>query len=363
MPLKTLPKKKAPKPSNTAAHLSASIQPTKAAMTFSKKLLNKNLAFLVLIIFGISSCGTSKTDYSGTPAWYISPKQNNSQNLYGVAAGANLEEVTKSALADAAARLMVSISSESSLIRQEDKSGINEEMRQQIKQNIEKIDFSNFRVSNSKKAGPQLFVEVEISRNTFINDQKNKVSFAELQVTNLAKNLSTSNPIQKRVNLSKILDLEKQIELSSRILQGSGEEMNLKEKLARMAEFKNQFNQLTDKIEFYFEINSPKEIAQVIRTALNKEKIKIANSRTNSANQIVIEIRSSFKTNEIYGTHLTKLKINLENISRGKTVASNLLEVTGSSMISDKESYSASVRALEDKIAKDGILEVLGIIN
>ena len=330
-------------------------------MTSLKKWSNK-FAVIALVIFGIASCSSNKGN-SDTPSWYISPKQNNSQNLYGVSSGANLEEATKSALADAAARLMTSISSESSLLREEDKSGVNEEMRQQVKQNIEKIDFSNFRVSNSQKVGSQLFVEVEISRSPFISDQKDKISFAETQVNNLEKNLSTANPIQKRVSLTKILELEKQIELSSRILQGSGVEMNLKEKLNRQAEFQNQFNQLTNKIEFYFEINSAKEISQVIRNALNKEKIKISNSRSNNANQIVIAIRSSAANNEIYGAHITKLKISFENLSGGKTVASNSIEVTGSSTISEKESYAASVKALEEKISQDGILKVLGIIN
>lgn len=331
---------------------------------FSKKLINKNFVVFILIILGLTACsGSNKTGAANTPSWYISPKQNDGQNIYGVSNGANLEESTKAALADAAARLMVSVSSESSLLREENNSGVNEEIRQQIKQNIEKIDFTNFKVSRSEQIGSLLYVEVEIERAPFINDQKEKVGFAERQVDDLAKNLNTANPIQKRVSLTKILDLEKQIELSGRILQGTGENIDMKEKLSRLADFKNQFNQLTNKIEFYFEINSSKEIAQVIRTALNKEKIKIANSRSNSANQIVIAIKSSSNSNEIYGAHITKLKIDFENLSGGKTVASNSVEVTGSSTISDKESYAAAVQSLEEKISQDGILKVIGIIN
>lgn len=325
--------------------------------------MSKNFAILALIFFSAISCSTNKNTASNTPSWYISPKQNNSQNLYGVSAGANLEEATKAALADAAARLMVSVSSESTSTIESDKSGTNEEMRQQIKQNIEKIDFTNFRVTNSQKDGPQLFVEVEISRSPFISDQKEKVGFAERQVSDLEKNLKGANPIQKRVNLLKILDLEKQIELSSRILRGAGENINLKEKLNHLADFQNQFNQLTDKIEFYFELNSAKEVSQTIRTALNKEKIKIANTRSNSADQIVIAIKSSARSNEIYGAHITKLQITFENISGGKSVASNTIEVTGSSTISEKESAAAAVKSLEDKISQDGILKVIGIIN
>lgn len=332
-------------------------------MTSLKKWINKNSAVLALVFISAVSCSGNNPKASGNPSWYVSPKQTNAQNLYGVSVGPNLEEATKSALADAAARLMVSISSESTSLIEQNNSGTNEEMRQQVKQNIEKIDFTNFRVSNSEQVGAQIFVEVEIARSPFTNDQKEKVAFSEKQVADLEKNLVGANPIQQRVNLTKILDLEKQIELSSRILQGLGEDIDLKTKLNRIADFQNRFNKLTDKIEFYFEINSAKEIAQIIKNALNKEKIKVANSRSSSANQIVISIKSSQQTNEIYGSFITKLRVNFDNISGNKTVASNSTEVTGSSTISQKESYLAAVKSLEEKISKDGILKVIGIIN
>ncbi len=324
--------------------------------------MNKFFA-ITLTLLAIASCSSNNLASSNLPSWYISPKQNDNQNIYGVSVGANLEEATKAALADAAARLMVNISAQSTSLSEEDKNGINQEMRQQISQNIEKIDFTNFRVQRSQQNGAQLYVEVAIERSPFISDQKEKVAFAERQVSDLEKNLTNANPIQKRVSLTKILDLQKQIELSSRILQGSGENINLTEKLNRYAYFKNQFNQLTDKIEFYFEINSAKEISQTIRNALNKEKIKVANSRNNSTNQIVIVIKSSNTNNQIYGAYLTKLKVDFENLSNNKTVASNTVEVTGSSTISEKESYVAAVKSLEEKIAQDGILKVIGIIN
>lgn len=322
---------------------------------------NSISSLILATIFFVASC-SSPSQKGGEPSWYLSPKQNNSENLYGISAGANLEESTKAALADAAARLMVSISSESTSLIEEDSRGTNEEMRQKVKQNIEKIDFTNFRISRSEKVGPELFVEIEIKRDPFIRDQKEKTEFSEKQVSDLEKNLTGANPIQKRVSLLKILDLEKQIELSSRILAGAGESVNLKEKLSRIAFFQNQFNQLNDKIEFYFAINSSKEIAQTIRTALNKEKIKISNSR-GGANQITIEIKSSAKSGEIYGSHMTKLQIDFENTSGEKIVASNRIEVTGSSSISEKESYAAAIKSLEEEISNKGILKVIGIIN
>lgn len=321
------------------------------------------LVFLALTISLTTSCSGNKKAGSELPSWYLSPKQNSAENLYGVAEGYTLEEATKSALADAASRLMVSISSESTLLREENKTDVNEESRQQIKQNIEKIDFTNFKVSRSEKMGQKIYVEAEIKRSPFISDQKEKVSFLERKIADLDKNLAASNPIQKRASLLKMLDFSNQAILSARILNGAGENINLKEKLARQANFENQLNSLNDKIEFFFEINSPKEISQIIRNALNKEKIAIAKTRNSGSNQIVIAIKSSSRNNKIYEACMTKLQIDFENISNAKTIASSSVEVSGSSSIGEKESYAAAVKSFEEKVSQDGILKVIGITN
>jgi len=322
------------------------------------------IVFLSLFTLIITSCAITNKASDNVPSWYVKPKQNDAQNFYGVSQGYSLEESTKYALVDAASRLMVSVSSQSNLLREENRNDVNEEMVQKVKQNIEKIDFTNFKVTKSEKIGAKLFTEVQIERSAFIQGQKETLVFLEKQVADLDKNSVGKNPIQKRLALIKILDLEKQIELSSRILAGAGEDVNLKEKLNRIANFQNQFNASSDNIEFYFDENSPKEIAKIIRAKLNKEKIKVAQSLNSSdLNQILVKINSNFRQNKIYGAYMTKLAIDFENLAGGKAVASNAIEVTGSSSIGEKESYAAALQAMSDKIDNDGILKTLGIIN
>lgn len=332
---------------------------------FSTKIFSS--AILIGAVLSVISCGGANKgtvqNISDNPSWYVAPKQNNASSLYGVAEGFSLEEATKGALVDAAARLMVSISSESSLLREENQNSTNEEMRQQIKQNVEKIDFASFKVSRSEKIGAKLFVEVEIAKDPFIATQKEKMAFLDRQIADLNKNIAGQNIIQKRNSLIKIVDLAKQAEILSRILESStGENAGLKQKLATIANAQNQLNQLTDKVEFYFEINSPKEIAAIIRGGLNKEKIKIAKGESDNSNQVKIAIHSKSSTGSVYGAFITKIKIDFENKSAGKVIASNEIEVSGSSTISEAEAYSAAVVEFRDKVEKDGILKILGIL-
>lgn len=345
--------------------LTASIKATRTAKVFSKNSMNK---FLLTVIFLLTSCAGNSQKNAEAPSWYLTPKQNNSQNLYGTAQGQTLEEATKYALADAASRLMVSISSESNLLREENENSVNEEMRQNVRSNIEKIDFTNFEVTRSEKSGADIYVEVKIERDSFLQQQKERVNFLEKKISDLDKDSAKKNPIQRRNSLIKILDLCKELELKSRILAGAGENIKLKDKLTQIAIYQNQFDKTSDKIEFYFEMNSPKEIAQIIRTGLNKEKIKTSPSRNPSnPNQIIIKINSESRDYEKGGDSsydfATKIKINFESIAEGKTVSSNIVEVTGHSIIGLKEAHAAALSELEEKITKDGILKIIGITN
>lgn len=330
-------------------------------------MIKKFLHFLALfaaLSIAASCAFAAKDDLANLPSWYVKPKQNNADNLYGIAEGYTMEEATKYALAEAASRLMVSISSQSDMIREENQNSVNEEIRQQVRQNVEKIDFSSFKVSKSEQVATKFYVEVEIQRTPFLNQQQEKSQFLAAQIADLEKDLNSKNPIQKRNNLLKILDLSKQDELVSRILNGAGlANSDLKAKLARIAKFQNQLNNSNEQLEFFFDIDSPKEIAQAIRSAINKEQIKIAKVENSSLNQVKISIKSNSRSEKIYGAFITKLSIDFENISQGKTVASNSIEVTGNSVISEQESYSAAIAALKDKIQDQGILNILGIIQ
>jgi len=324
-----------------------------------------SLIFTTLLLLNLSACTTAKDEkLSDVPSWYLNVKQNNSQNLFGVAQGFTLEESTRFALADAASRLMVSVSSTSSMIREENQNSSNEELRQNVRQNIEKINFTNFTVTRSAQVNNNFFTEVQIEREPFIYEQKQRLEFLETQVANLEKNLVQKNTIQKRNNLLKILKLYSEIELESRILQGLGVDVGLGEKLKKLANFKDQLGSLSDKIEFYFDKNSPIEIVKIIRSALNKEKMKVVSSHNPSnESEVVLQIATASRSNKIYEAYMTKLEIDFENLVDAKTIASNKIEVTGSSAIGEKESYLAALKVFEERIEKDGALVVIGILS
>ena len=325
--------------------------------------MNRFLKLAALLVISALSSFNAQADEK-LPSWYLQQKQNDSANLYGVAQGASQEEATRLALVDAASRLLVTISSTSNLIREENQNSVNEEMRQNVRQNIEKIEFTNFEITNSAKLENNFYNEVKINRSNFIRDHQEKLNLIEKKLDNLAQNSATQNPIQKRSNLIKSQSLAKELELYARILHGAGANVNLPEKLNRVAKIENEMNKNLDKIEFFFEISSPQNLVKIIRAALNKEKIAVSKTKNpNNKNQILIKISSEQKTTEVYGSFITKVKLDFTNSLEGKILASSSVEISGSSVIDKEESYNAALKNLEEKIASDGILKTVGILN
>jgi len=326
----------------------------------NKKFQKSFLSFLLLISFIPSSYAKS----SDLPSWFVKPRANNIDMIYGVAEGFTLEEATKTALADAAGRLMVSISSESELLKEENQNSYNEEMRQKVRQSIEKISFAGYEVSKSEQVDKKFYVEVSIERDPFIKEQKERVEFIQKKINDLDKNSIQSNPIQRRTSLIKILDLCKELDLKVRILSGAQEEIDMKSILSLIAKYQNEFEKSSSSIEFFFDPSSPKDLVQILRSALNKEKLKIAKALDKTdPNQIVIGAKYETTRNFIYGSHITKLNVDFENSSQGKIVASNNVEATGNSTIGESESTKAAIKSLEEQVQKDGILKTLGILN
>ena len=299
-----------------------------------------------------------------TPKWFSNPKQNDAQNLYGTASANTLEEATKYALVDLASRLIVSISGESQLTREENQQSFNEEMKQKVQQSIEKISFSNYQIAKSTQEDQKFFVEVSVEKDPFIAEQQDRAEFLQKKITDLDKILPSANFLQKHLILNKIIPLVQELELKTRILNGAGAKASLSNVLDMLAKYQNELNQSNLSAEFYFDKTSNNKLINVIKPFLNKSGFVISGAeKNNSPKQIKLIANYDFNYNFLYNTHIVKLKINFQNLIQNKIIASNSLELTGNSSISKEEAIDSALQSLAKQIETTNILNILGIIN
>jgi len=327
--------------------------------------------FIIFTFFLGNAHAQNDNSKNSLPKWYVQPQSNNAKKLYGVAEGSNVEEATKAALVDLSSKLLVTISSSSTSLMEENKYSANEEFRKNIQQNIENIEFSAFKVSNSAAYEGRFFVEVEVSRVEFIKNQKEKLSFLQQQVQDLEDSMNSKenkyNPVKRRVNLQKIVNLYSQIQLISKILSSVGEKIDNAKILAQFANFKKELENSSDKIEFYIENSyfddpSLSKINQIIRKNLALNNIKNATKYSKlSQQQIVLKIAAELESHYIYSSYMVKIKFHFDNYLGENIIASNNIEIDGASTISLDQAISSAFANLDEKMKKDGILKILGV--
>lgn len=293
-------------------------------------------------------------------SWYLNPENNNATDIYGFGEGRTLEQATKSALSDASARLSVSISSTSNLLLEENELDTNSEFRKKITQNIDAIQFPNFETVKSGKKEQNIYIQVKINRSEFVNLQNEKINFLKNKIKNLTNSVANQNIIKKRNSYQYIIKLAKKGEILVRIVHGANNG-ELKSILKAQSDAENKLSRLSDNYDFYFKTKSDVKIYSIISKYLNRQGVSISTVKNNSDNQIVMDVKSSQQTNKIYGSYITKLTVDFSNFMKNKIVATNKIEVSGSSTIGRNESYSAAIKSLDEKIKRDGVFKVLGL--
>jgi LPP20 lipoprotein len=327
--------------------------------------MKKSLILILITIFTSCSSSSSRIEtVSNLPAWYSSPKQNDAINLYGIGEGYSMDEAVKSGLKSLASKLMISISSESSTLLEENKFYANEESRQKINEVVEKMTFASYVISKSAQNGPRIYIEISVDRKVFIEERTQKLSELNKRMKDIYDGLSDKNILEKYNKLSEIIGLTNEARSIHSILSGLGAgSPDQKSDLERYGFYQKTYDGILNQIEFFIELNnSPKSIANVFGKAISKEKIKIAKVKSSSSNLVIIDIKSDLVANNIYETNIAKLKVNISLLSsNNKVLGSNSIEVTGNSVVSKEEAINAATSRLAEKIDQDGILKTLSI--
>tara|TARA_Y100000385_G_C13105612_1_gene647516 strand:+ start:1118 stop:2128 length:1011 start_codon:yes stop_codon:yes gene_type:complete len=325
-----------------------------------------NFSRNLLILLFLSSClglninKTEKLKY--LPKFYISPKQNNQSMLYGVGEGYNLHSATKSALSNASSKLMTNISANSEMLIQSSNDNFTDQYRERINEKLEKITFNNYQISDSANFKDKIYVEIAIDRNSFVKQNAIKLNNLNKRFNNLFNNLEQKNIIDQYRNLNKIQNKLYEAKILNVILDSiKHKTIDYQQNYQNYNNYQNYYDNVLEKMLFKIDPKSDKSIARIIKKGLSDQKIKITNKDSKSNNLILLKIEKEEFSDKIYGSFIVKLRVNFSLVSQNKTLASNFIEASGSSVISTKEAKNSAILAIHQKIADESIEYILGL--
>ena len=319
----------------------------------------------VILLF-LSSCLGFNFDQeqklNSLPEFYTSPKQNNLSILYGVGSGYSLNSATKSALSSASSKLMTNISSESRMLAKSYNENVSEQYREQISEKLEKITFNNYQISNSANFKDKIYVEVAISRSNFIKQNSNKLNNLNQRFENLSKHLEEKNIIDQYRNLGKIQSKINDAKILNIILDSiKYKGVDYQENYKNYNSYQNSFDDLIEKIIFKIDPKADKDISRIIKKGFSEQKIKLTTRNHKSKNLIILKIEKEEISDKIYGSFIVKLRVNFSLINQGKILASNMIESSGSSLISKKEAKNSAILEIYKKIKAESVEKIIGL--
>ena len=330
-------------------------------MKLSKAII---LSIIFLISSAIGSCNKESIKNSNDlPHWYINPKQNNSQFLYGIAQGYTFQEAKIAALAEASSRLSTKISATTSLIREENNYSSNEEIRQNIKQSNLEINFNNYKISNNKIVNNIYFAEVEINKNEFITFYQKEVNKLYEEIISIDKKSLSQNILSRYNSLQKISEIGSKIFFYNSVINGLGFNILSKDRLKVISDLQNEYSSINLKIEFYIDNSSDRELSVIIKNFINKQNIKIIKEKPTSYNnnQITLTINSLEEKQKVYQYFMNNVTILIEAKNNNKILYSNKINAKGSSLSDYASAKKSAIIQFEKHIAQQNIFKIIGI--
>ena len=321
------------------------------------KIKNKilHLIFSALIFF-IFSCSNNKYKSDIIPGWYINPKNNDNNFLYGTGSGYSNIEAKNNALLDASHRLSSIISGKTNIINKENNYDISQELYQDITSETLSLTFNNYQITNSIKIGEIIYNEISINKNEFYQNCIKIITDLDQEIRNLDLITKQSNSITRLNNLAKIKNNITEIKKLSNIVKYDYDKIYYS-KLA------NEYLAIKENIEFYI-YSDITDFKQLITKFLNQQNFKIARNRSkkNKRNQIEVTIKTSNIYNYIYNNHIINYKIAITLSNNNNKLSNNIINVTGSSPISKNLAKRAAIYEFEQKLKGDYILKLLNIM-
>jgi len=257
---------------------------------------------------------------------------------------------------------MTNISANSEMLIQSSNDNFTDQYRERINEKLEKITFNNYQISDSANFKDKIYVEIAIDRNSFVKQNAIKLNNLNKRFNNLFNNLEQKNIIDQYRNLNKIQNKLYEAKILNVILDSiKHKTIDYQQNYQNYNNYQNYYDNVIEKMLFKIDPKSDKSIARIIKKGLSDQKIKITNKDSKSNNLILLKIEKEEFSDKIYGSFIVKLRVNFSLVSQNKTLASNFIEASGSSVISTKEAKNSAILAIHQKIADESIEYILGL--
>jgi len=303
-------------------------------------LINYNSFILSIAIIFFSSCSSPKPKES-YPSWFYS-SQDNGVYYYGSGEGNTKNIATIQALNDIASKISTSI--ESSIVATTNSNGKNysKTITQNIKNEVQKIDFHNYEVLKLKKINNKNIILLRINKKETALFKLDKLKLkiktykqainSNLNIIHKLKNLKTINKkIQHSISQAFIIkSLYKSKDIDNQI-------HTLMSLQVKIKSFKNNTS---------FYIASNDDYSRIISENILSSGFKIKKS----SKSIIIKTKITQKKIRLMGYFILKVKVNISIYHKNNLISTKIINAGAKSSTSYKQAREFAIIDFKKKM-------------
>ncbi len=310
------------------------------------------LAFVVLLSSGCISLG-SKDESNSIPNWYLNSPANTSTTIYGVGEGSNLEDAKSAALNSMSSRLVVAVgSSLQKLTTSSTNGGYSKSVTQDIKVDVEKIQFTNAKVDKNAVVGGNFYVLMSVNRIELFNEKKNSFFIEDKGIDTRFSEGEDLAHLEKIYHIKamspKIVDNRKK----SFVLYAINNSFDYGTYFSKYDGYLATIDRLKSELQISVSSNEEnKFFADEIIEKLNTNGYKVVKNSSN----VEINVHNKIRFSEYKGWKIVKVSTTVGVNSMGKTVSNKTVNTTGRSSSTNNSALQNAASFFKKKLDKEGI--------
>lgn len=324
--------------------------------------LNTMRTFLLCLFFAIPLAGCEglmpKLPAKAVPDWVLSTPGDTREWMWGVGEGPDLDTAKRAALKDVAAKLRVAISGQLTSQVSVDNNIVDRQARSRIVEEVQKTEFSQYKVEQTAQSVNGFFVLVKVDRQAFVRDLKQKLGNLESGLQTASVGLAQKTPLERFVALRGMQpDLERAAGYAQLLVAAEPDGQGTT-RLRHFESLQLQARQAPAQLVFQIQAGPDEaDLATAMTAFLNENGIRIGEAHGSN----VLSITSSSRTDVLYGSKLLKLRTTLSLLDdQGRILASRDHDSSGASTFDFRGARQIAIVKLMSAMREAGLIQSLG---
>ena len=297
-----------------------------------------------------------------TPQWALSPPEDTSQTLYGVASRQTLDQAKKAALAEIAGKLGTSVQSDTRLKNEWKNDTTTENFVENIKTHVSATQFSHFDVVNSAQIADQYWILIKLNKTAMARELQQKIQLSLKQLDADFTSYNGYSALQKVQASSELKAQLLQLETTVKTLYAIASNYNIEPAMSSLRKKQAQLASARDAIKIKIESDKNTRLfAKKLESYLTDRKFKILNEGSRTG-KTVIAISSEIQYFNILNDHQAKMGVNIRVFDEtGKVLTTSVHSITGYSRISQRAALDQANLMLAENFNSKGVLNIIGM--